>query len=426
MTQPSTTAPTGTKHRGGKHAIPVEGLREYWYPAVQAKKVRRRRPTIVTMLGREIAFFRTSKGVAAAPARCPHRGGKLTTCHFEGTVTCPYHGWTFDEKGECVAVLGEGPESKIPGRSSTRLEMFPTVTLKGLVFVWMGSGEPAPIREDIPPEFFDPKARVYVEMADWDCNWRPSVENYMDAHVFHVHRNSLLVLTLPWSKLRTFVPGNIIFPRPRALPPNALVLDETSYPDDPRPYEDTVRRSYPGLRGATWPRTNLRYRFSSLLQFLRFRTYTKTVDAGEGWTFMRLPGTLRNSLRRYVYTRTIVPVDAETTRSVYYQARFPGSRIRALFDTIMFQLYYRWYYNHQFSGQDARIVRDQDYETKEHLSSSDACVVAWRNLILKHARDFTREAAGEDDSPAPDENGEARSEEQAPSEESEERVGIRQ
>ena len=86
---------------------------------------------------------------------CPHRGGSLRRgdCHYPGTIACPYHGWVFDARGECVAVLSEGPDSRIPGKVRSRI--FPTRTLKGMVFVWMGAGTPAPIEQDVPPEFFE-------------------------------------------------------------------------------------------------------------------------------------------------------------------------------------------------------------------------------------------------------------------------------
>ena len=39
--------------------------------------------------------------------------------------------------------ITEGPDSRMVGRLKAR--KFPTRTLKGVVFVWMGEGEPAPI-----------------------------------------------------------------------------------------------------------------------------------------------------------------------------------------------------------------------------------------------------------------------------------------
>ena len=95
------------------------GLREYWYPAIQSKKVPKNKPAGLKMLGDQIVFFRGKDGnINALWNVCPHRGGSLMhgDCHFEGTVSCPYHGWTFDGAGNVLAVLPEGPESKIPGK----------------------------------------------------------------------------------------------------------------------------------------------------------------------------------------------------------------------------------------------------------------------------------------------------------------------
>ncbi len=132
-----------------RELVPADGLRDFWYPALQASKVGRK-PVRVKMLGEELCIFRERDGnVAALWDVCPHRGASLSEgdCHFKGTVACPYHGWVFDGAGECVSVLSEGPNSGIPGKVQAR--KYPTQTLKGMVFVWMGEDEPAPIEEDV-------------------------------------------------------------------------------------------------------------------------------------------------------------------------------------------------------------------------------------------------------------------------------------
>ena len=129
--------------------IPTLGLRNYWYPAIADTKVGARKPAKVSMLGEEICLFRgATGGVVAIQDVCPHRGARLSegACHYRGTVACPYHGWVFDESGKNVAVLSEGPDSGVCGKPGTEAHVYPTRTLKGLVFVWIGDGEPAPIR----------------------------------------------------------------------------------------------------------------------------------------------------------------------------------------------------------------------------------------------------------------------------------------
>src|SRR5579862_3074572 len=102
--------------------VPPLGLREYWYPALPEKKVGRK-PLFWTMLGDEIVFFRDKAGeVAAISDVCPHRNASISegACYYPGFVTCPYHGATFDGKGQCVAFLTEGPESKMVGELKAR------------------------------------------------------------------------------------------------------------------------------------------------------------------------------------------------------------------------------------------------------------------------------------------------------------------
>ena len=101
------SVPYGASQVGPHDYVPMLGYREYWYPAIQANKVGKR-PVRVKMLGEELVFFRGKGGkVAALWDRCPHRGALLSygRCEFEGTISCPYHGYTYDETGTCVAAL---------------------------------------------------------------------------------------------------------------------------------------------------------------------------------------------------------------------------------------------------------------------------------------------------------------------------------
>ena len=111
--------------------IPAKGLREYWYPALPDKAIGWKKPVGLKMLGEDLVFFRGKDGqVKALWDYCPHRGAYLSwgDCFWKGTVSCPYHGATFDGSGECVEFITEGPDSKMvgrvqakPDRKSTRL-----------------------------------------------------------------------------------------------------------------------------------------------------------------------------------------------------------------------------------------------------------------------------------------------------------------
>ena len=179
-----------------RHLIPKLGLRNYWYPAIEDRTVGHRKPVKVSLLGEELCLFRGAAGeVAAIQDICPHRGARLSEgdCHYRGTVACPYHGWVYDESGKNVMVLSEGPGSSVCGKAGTEAKAYPTRTLKGLVFVWIGEGPPAPIEEDVPEEFFDEETLILIGQVHWRCNWEVALENSMDFHVNYVHRNAVVI-----------------------------------------------------------------------------------------------------------------------------------------------------------------------------------------------------------------------------------------
>src|SRR5471030_1029048 len=98
-----------------RFGIPKLGFENYWYPILTPREVTRK-PRAVKLLGRDIVLFRDGGKLFALDDRCPHRGVKLSagTCDYAGTISCPYHGWTFDgASGQLVAALMEGPNAPI-------------------------------------------------------------------------------------------------------------------------------------------------------------------------------------------------------------------------------------------------------------------------------------------------------------------------
>jgi phenylpropionate dioxygenase-like ring-hydroxylating dioxygenase large terminal subunit len=93
----------GSSQIGPFDYCPTLGFREYWYPGIEARLVGKKKPAKMTMLGDEVVFFRDKDNkVVALSDWCPHRGARLSLgiCEFPGTITCPYHGYTFDGEGQ--------------------------------------------------------------------------------------------------------------------------------------------------------------------------------------------------------------------------------------------------------------------------------------------------------------------------------------
>src|SRR5205807_601284 len=298
--------------------IPVLGLRNYWYPAIAERRVGRRRPVKVSMLGEELCLFRGADGgVVAIQDVCPHRGARLSEgdCHYRGTVACPYHGWVYDESGKNVMVLSEGPDSGVCGKAGTEAKAYPTRTLKGLVFVWIGEGAPAPIEEDVPEEFFDEETLVLVGQVEWRCNWEVALENSMDSHVNYVHRNALVVAR------NGFIARGAQGEHPIFVG-NGFGGDvaESNYVRQ-NPLQDL----YPD--GRKWPKTTYRRLWTWLTRPLaeRARRHIPPPRSARWCGGHHPPGMFRAEFGWAPYTRMCVPVEEHRTRVWYQHCTRPKS-----------------------------------------------------------------------------------------------------
>jgi len=368
-----------------RSAIPPLGLREYWYPALPARKVRRK-PRFWNMLGDEIVLFRDKQGeVAALSDICPHRGASISegNCFYKGFVSCPYHGATFDGQGECVAFLPEGPDSKMVGNLKVRT--YPTKTLRGWVFIWMGEGKPAPLEEDVPPEFFEEGNVVLSSYTYWFINWLIAVENHSDSHnAFYLHRNSIKQLTgMNTGRKRTPVgsQGKIVNGR-------GLITTHSNmnyYAKDGKvPYQ----MYYPGVDGV-WPRHRWRLLWTWFFKIFNSdarNPFGKYEEWGRGH---HLPGVVRSGGES---TRYAVAVKPNLSRIIYFY--FPGANnwLTRTFKRIAFYLIHNPL-EYNFSNQDGWGTTSCRFWTPEHLSSTDSQIVILRKLITELSRDAQRKKA---------------------------------
>lgn len=141
--------------------IPFFGLREYWYPALFSNELKHNEHRAVELLGDKIVLFRGADGQPRAlENRCPHRGPLLSLGQVNvaelGTITCRYHGMTFNGDGDCVAFLADGPNS--PACGKVKAKSYPAEEVNGVIFVYMGIQEPKP--------FLDSMAHAREVMAD--------------------------------------------------------------------------------------------------------------------------------------------------------------------------------------------------------------------------------------------------------------------
>lgn len=400
----------GTPRQGAtvtdrRQMVPPLGLREYWYPMLPARRVKGRKPLYWQMLGQELALFRDEEGnVAAVSDICPHRGASMSRgdCFYKGTISCPYHGATFDKAGECKAFIPEGPDSRMVG--NLKIRSYPTRTLRGWVFVWMGEGEPAPIEEDVPPEFFDEKDTILLTTYTyWPTNWILAIENQNDSHNgFYVHRNSLMQLTMYRGRSRT-----PIGPRSKLIKDCALVplMNNQKYYADKETGVEPLQLYYPGVdahwpigRWRAWLWAAFRPWYKLVYNSWRLRPSVYPYKSPEEWaadvggSAWHLPCMVRVNFGVFHYTRSAVPVNANMSRIVYFhhRKRAPFGVFGEAFQRLWFYSYFNYWLHYNFSGADGDVAAPCRYWTKEHLSATDSHLVMLRKLVTERSRDAKR------------------------------------
>lgn len=114
-------------------------LLNVWYVAAWSSEVSNGEVLGRTLLGRQVALFRSAHGTPAAVLdRCPHRFAPLSDGRLEGgRLICRYHGLGFDSVGACV-VNPHGPP--IAGLS---IPAWPTHETHRAIWIWFGDAEKA-------------------------------------------------------------------------------------------------------------------------------------------------------------------------------------------------------------------------------------------------------------------------------------------
>jgi hypothetical protein len=248
----------------------------------------------------------------------------------------------------------------------------------------MGESEPAPIEEDVPPEFLGDEYRVYNSIAMWFCNWRASLENYADAHATYVHRNSSQSW---WNPSRITARGN--WQKPEAVAGRALrTARGSSFMGRGAQLEKAWRDWYPSGK-FYWPRTEYRRLWVWLFKFQRARRSKRPLvvdpEKHPDWPAngMHLPCMVRTDGDVHQFTRWPVAVDENLTRMWWFHAIKPQNKMAAIYEKIHFTLWNDWSKNYNFNGGDARQEIYQYYDKPEKLSTSDVWTIAWRKLQMQ-------------------------------------------
>lgn len=357
------------------------GFREYWYPIAWEHQITRK-PKPLTVCGEQLVLMRDGDSIRALHDRCPHRGVPLSLGRrqFEGTISCPYHGWTYDlEDGNLVGVLTDGPESPICGRLSVRT--YPVEVRLGLVWVYIGDAENAPpVERDIPSELTENPLVIGGRSDVRPGNWRFAAENGFDeGHAKYLHNTALwrLFKVMPaWNKTRLVERGEWL----------VRVQDEVHW-----------EAQMPGL--GLW--TNKRWWKRMPLPDApgKAESVNPVIAALDlpGFVSIRLPGLLRVAYPHFIHYEWYVPVDADNVRYVQIMVRFETG-VKALAFGAKYLAAIRWLFHGQFTAQDAWMVDVMD-APPERLYRPDVSITGWRRMCERAGLVVQKLAARPDGNP---------------------------
>jgi phenylpropionate dioxygenase-like ring-hydroxylating dioxygenase large terminal subunit len=348
------------------------GFRGYWYPVTWSGHVTSK-PSQFTICGEKLVLIRDGGRAYALHDRCPHRGVPLSLGkqQFPGTLSCPYHGWTYDlSSGRLRAVITDGPDSPICGKVS--VQTYAVEERLGMVWVYipLRNEQPGPIDDQLPPELVGTPFVMGGRIQPRSGNWRFACENGFDeGHAKYLHRTALWRLFKPmptWNVTRVVPHGRWIF----------RVQDEVYWEAD-----------FPGLGRWTnkrWWKIDPPEGAFNISNTGNTKKVNPTIEAQQfpGYASLSMPGVLRIVYPKFIHYEFYVPVNADHHRYVGVMVNFLSG-----LSTLRFYAKYlsavRWLFHGQFSGQDAWMVDVTD-APPERLYRPDISLTAWRNLAEKN------------------------------------------
>jgi carbazole 1,9a-dioxygenase terminal dioxygenase component len=348
------------------------GFRNHWYPALFAYEFDGDKPKAVKLLGELIILRRVDGRVYAVEDRCAHRRVRFSAkieCYTRDTITCWYHGFTYNfADGKLVQVLTE-PGCALVGKMG--IKTYPVQEAQGMVFVFIGDGDPPTLAEDVPPGFLDEDLATGGIRRTVKSNWRLGAENGFDTTHIYIHRNSKFMNTTD-----ALLPLGLV-------PTNKQSMDIVKGPG-PKGVIDRLASNYVPVFAATLNDVTVAAKMKP--------NGTAVAYSVSIWLpcVLRVEGFPSPEITQFEW---YVPIDEKT--HMYWQIL--GKKISQAEDAAAFRSEVESYWEdvalRGFNDDDvwAREALEDAYTEgegwlKERLFKPDMCIVEWRKLSSQYHR----------------------------------------
>ena len=353
-------------------------MRCYWHPIALAEELPPGgAPMPVKILGEELVLFRDDRDrLGLLGLYCSHRCADLSYGRIEdGGLRCLYHGWLFDINGRCLEQPAEPPESRY--KEEIRHPAYPVIERAGLLLAYMGKGAP-PLLPSY--EFLSaPPEHRYLHKTFVECNYLQAVEGGIDpAHMSYLHRSWRAP---PWSRKS-----------PRTVPGSdksaAMFLRHDRSPKLEIERTDFGVRNYAIRDGGDGSRY---VRISNFIMPDMVANVGSEGRIGEGYSVhWHVPMDDENHIRFDFIFNRVRPVaresyDQEFATELIENRYRRNKRNRYMQDRELMKTANFSGMGDHHGAQDAFATETQGPihdRSREHLGTSDACIVAARRQLL--------------------------------------------
>ncbi|MBD2137079.1 aromatic ring-hydroxylating dioxygenase subunit alpha [Anabaena sp. FACHB-1237] len=178
---------TSELNPGMSHDVRKLGISpDHWYVVCRSSEVTNK-PVGVIIWHQAIALYRDHTGkIHALEDRCPHRQVKLSHGNIvNNEIECIYHGWRFNNTGQCTEVPYLETNQKLP---SCQIRTYAVKEENGFIWLYLGN---------------NPTSRQPLEIPEWDhlnyiatvsiinckAHYSYLIENLMDMYHGHLHQD---------------------------------------------------------------------------------------------------------------------------------------------------------------------------------------------------------------------------------------------
>ncbi len=166
-----------------------ELMRRYWHPIAVVSQMNDKWTKKIRLLGEDLILYKDRSGTfGLMEPHCAHRRMNMIYGIPEANgLRCPYHGWLYDETGQCIEQPyeeTEDPDARF--KDKIQMKAYPVEVKAGLIFAYMGPA-PAPLVPNWDVFAIDDVIRD-VGMTILPCNWLQAQENSLDpVHLEWLH-----------------------------------------------------------------------------------------------------------------------------------------------------------------------------------------------------------------------------------------------